>query len=70
MSEELNLLNILNEERHTLGPMNINLYKNGALFRVKNKNIAWFTNNISSKAKKYFEFSKTFGFKQIIQIPN
>ena len=46
LSESLNLLNILNEEWHMLGDLNINLYENRTLFRVREKNkiIGKFTN--------------------------
>ena len=50
--------------------MNINLCENGTLLRENNKNIVKGTNKISSEAKKYLEFCKTFGFKQTIQSPN
>ena len=49
--------------------MNINLCENGTLLRENNKNIVKGTNKISSEAKKYLEFCKTFGFKQTIQSP-
>ena len=67
MSDSLNTLNILNEEWHILGDLNINLCENGTLIRKNNQNIVKGTNKISPEAKKYLEFWKTFGFKQLIQ---
>ena len=54
---------------YTRGLYYINLCENGTLIRENNKNIVKSTNKISPEAKKYLEFSKTFGFKQIIQSP-
>ena len=67
MSDGLNTLNILNEEWHIPGDLNINLCENGTLLRENNKTIVKSTNKISSVAKKYLEFCKTLKFKQIIQ---
>ena len=55
LSDSLNTLNILNEEWHILGALNINLCENGTLLRENNKNIVKCTNKISSEAKKYLE---------------
>ena len=57
-------LNILNEERHILGDLNINLCKNGTLIRENYKNIIKGTNKISPQAKKYLEFCKTLGLNK------
>ena len=46
-----------------------NLYQNGSTLGQENKNIIKCTNKISSKAKKYLEFCKTFGLKQLIKSP-
>ena len=69
MSDSLNTLNILNEEWHILEDLNINLCENSTLIRENNKNIVKGTNKISPVVKKYLEFCKAFGFKQIIQSP-
>ena len=69
LSDSLNKLNILNKEWHILGGLNINLCENDTLIRENNKNIVKGTNKISPEAKKYLEFCKTFGFKQLIQSP-
>ena len=49
--------------------MNINLCEDGTLLRENNKKIVKITTKISSEAKKYLEFCKNFGFKQMIQSP-
>ena len=69
MSDSLNTLNILNEEWHILGDLNMNLCENCTLLTENNKDIVKGTNKISSEAKKYLKFCKTFEFKQIIQSP-
>ena len=61
LSNSLNSLNMLSEEWYILGDLNINLYHN--------KNIIKGTNKVSSEAKKYLEFCKTFGLKQLIKSP-
>ena len=43
--------------------------KNGTLIKENNKNIVKGTNKISPEAKRYLEFCKNFGFKQLIQSP-
>ena len=47
MSNSLNLLNILSEEWHILGDLNINLYHNGSILGEENKNIIKGTNKVS-----------------------
>ena len=69
LSDSFYTLNILNEERHILGDLNVNLCENGTLIRENYKNVVKGTNKISPEVKKYLEFCKTFGFKQIIQSP-
>ena len=58
LSNSLNLLNMLSEEWHILGDLNINLYYNGSKLGEENKNIIKGANKVSSK-----EFCKTFGRK-------
>ena len=65
----LNTVNILNEEWHILGDLNINLCENSTLVRENNKNIVKCTDKTSLKAKRYLELCKTFGFKQILKSP-
>ena len=60
----------LSEGWYILGDLNINLYHNGSILREENKNIIKFTNKVSSETRKYLEFCKTFGLKQIIKSPN
>ena len=67
MSHSLNTLNILHEEWHILGEVNVNLCEYGTLIRENDKNIVKGTNKISLEAKKYLEFCKTFQFKHIIK---
>ena len=55
MRESLNTLNMSIEEWHILKGLNINLYEKGALLKLL------------FKQKIYLGFSKTFGFKQIVQ---
>ena len=69
LSDGLNTLNILKEEWHILGDLNINLCENGTLLRDNNTKIVKGTNKISPEVKKYLEFCKTFGFKQLIRSP-
>ena len=57
-----NTRSILNDELHILGDLNINLCENGTLIRQNNKDIVNNTYKISSEAKNYLEFCKTFGF--------
>ena len=54
---------MLSEEWHILGDLNINLYYNGSKLGEENKNIIKGANKVSSKAKKFLEFCKTFGRK-------
>ena len=60
---------MFSEEWHILGDLNINLYQNGSILGEEDKNIINDANKISSEIKKYLEFCKTFGLKQIIQSP-
>ena len=60
---------MLSEEWYILGYLNINLYHNGSTLGEENKNIIKGANKVSSKTKKYLEFCKTFGFKQLIKAP-
>ena len=46
-----------------------NLYQNGSTLGEENKNIIKGLNKVSSKTKKYLEFCKTFGLKQLIKSP-
>ena len=69
LSNGLNLLNMLSEEWHILEDLNINLYHNGLKLGKENKNIIKGANKVSSEAKKYLEFCKTFGRKQLIKSP-
>ena len=69
LSNSLNLLNMLSEEWHIVGDLNINLYQNGSTLGEENKNIIKDTNKVSSKTKKYLEFFKTFDLKQLIKTP-
>ena len=50
-----------------LGDLIINLYQNSSILGEENKNIIKGANKISSEAKKYLEFCKTFGLKQLIK---
>ena len=59
---------MLNEEKHILRDLNINLYHNGSTLGDENKNIKG-ANKVSSETKKYLEFCKTFGLKQLIKSP-
>ena len=56
---------MLNEEKHILRDLNINLYHNGSTLGDENKNIKG-ANKVSSETKKYLEFCKTFGLKQLL----
>ena len=69
LSDSLNSLNMLSEEWHILGDLNINLYHNGSTLGEENKNIIKGANKVSSETKKYLEFCKTFGLKQLIKSP-
>ena len=60
---------MLSEEWHILGDLNINLNHNGLTFGEENKNIIKGANKVSFEAKKYLEFCKTFGLKQLIKSP-
>ena len=65
LSNSSNSLNMLSEKWHILGDLNINLYQNGSILGEENKNIV----KVSSKTKKYLEFCKTFGLKELIKSP-
>ena len=69
LSDSLNSLNMLSEEWHILGDLNINLYQNGSTLGQENKKIIKAANKILSETKKYLEFCKTFGLKQLIKSP-
>ena len=56
------------EEWHILGDLNINLYHNGSTGE-EIKNIIKGANKVLSEPKKYLEFCKTFGLKQLIKSP-
>ena len=62
---------MLSQEWHIPGDLNINLYQNGLILGLilgeENENIIKVANKISSETKKYLEFFKTFGLKQIIK---
>ena len=62
--DSLNLLNMLSEEWHILGDLNINLHQNGSTLGEDKKNII----KCHLKQKKYLEFCKTFGLKESIKI--
>ena len=51
LSDSLNSLNMLSEEWHILGDLNINLYQNGSILRQENKNIRKGANKIPSETK-------------------
>ena len=70
LSNSLNWLNILSKEWHILGDLNISLYQNGSTLGEENKNIIKDANKVSSQTKKYLEFWKAFGLKQLIKSPN
>ena len=70
MTNSLNLLNSLSKEWHFLGDLNISLYQNGSPLGEENKKIIKGANKASSETKKYLEFCKTFGLKQLIKSPN
>ena len=59
---------MLSEEWHILGDLNINLYHNGSTGE-EIKNIIKGANKVLSEPKKYLEFCKTFGLKQLIKSP-
>ena len=68
LSDGLNSLNML-------GDLIINIYQNGSILGEENKKIIKGANKISSETKKYLEFCKTSGLKQLIKsatrvIPN
>ena len=60
---------MLSEEWHIIGDLNINLYHNGSTLEEENKNIIKGANKVSSETKKYLEFCRTFGLKQLIKLP-
>ena len=60
LSDGLNSLNML-------GNLIINLHQNGSILGEENKNTIKGANKISSETKKYLEFCKTFGLKQLIK---
>ena len=62
--DSLNSLNMLSEEWHILGDLNINLHQNGSTLGEDKKNII----KCHLKQKKYLEFCKTFGLKESIKI--
>ena len=70
LPNSLNWLNILSKEWHILGDLNISLYQNGSTLGEENKNIIKDANKVSSQTKKYLEFWKAFGLKQLIKSPN
>ena len=51
LPDNLNSLNTLNEERHILGDLNLNLYQNSSILGKENKNIIKDRNKIPSEAK-------------------
>ena len=51
LSDSLNSLNMLSEEWHILGDLNINLYQESSTFGQENKNIIKRANRISSETK-------------------
>ena len=60
---------MLGEEWHILGDLNISLYQNGSTLGEESKKTIKGANKVSSETKKYLEFCKTFGFKQLIKSP-
>ena len=68
LSNNLNSLNMLSEEWHVLVDLNINLYHNGSTLGEEN-NIRKGADKVSSETKKYPEFCKIFGLKQLIKSP-
>ena len=60
---------MLRKEWHILGGLNLNLYHNGLTLGEENRNLIKGANKISSKRKKYLDFFKTFGLKQLIKSP-
>ena len=69
LSNSLNSLNMLSEEWHILGDLNINLYHIGSSLGEENKNIIKAANKVSFETNKYLEFCKTFGLKEWIESP-
>ena len=51
LSGSLNSLNMLSEEWHILGDLNINLYQNDSILRQEDENIRKGANEISSETK-------------------
>ena len=60
---------MISEEWHILGDLNINVYQNGSILGEENMNIIKDAYKYHLKQKKYLEFCKTFGLKQIIKSP-
>ena len=60
---------MLREEWHILGDLNVNFYQNGSILGEENKNMIKGANKVSSETKKYLEFCKTFGLKQLVKSP-
>ena len=60
---------MFNKEWHILGDLNINLYQNGSILGEENKNIINTQIKYHQKHKKYLEFCKTSGLKQMIKSP-
>ena len=69
LSNSLNSLNMLREEWHILGDLNINLCHIGSSLGEENKNIIKAANKVSFETNKYLEFCKTFGLKEWIESP-
>ena len=60
---------MLSKEWYILGDLNINLYQKDSTLGQENKNVMKSANRVLSETKKYLEFCKSFGRKQLIKSP-
>ena len=60
----INQVNVLREEQHILGDLNINLYQNGSVLGERNKNIIKGRNKVSSETKNIQNFVKLLALKK------
>ena len=60
----INQVDVLREERHILGDLNINLYQNDSILGERNKNIIKGRNKVSSETKNMQNFVKFLALKK------
>ena len=60
----INQVDVLREEQHILGDLNINLYQNDSILGERNKNIIKGRNKVSSETKNMQNFVKFLALKK------